>query len=108
MHTLTADQLNRQPQQLVDDARRSECALVLHDGEPVFISVPLGKGLVSQAVLLELAASLYDSEQVSLGAAAHIAGLAYSEMLDELGRRGVAVIRMEPGELERDLAAFGA
>jgi hypothetical protein len=38
--------------------------------------------------------------------AARIAGLAYGEMIDELGRRDVAVIRLEPGDLERELAAF--
>ena len=40
-------------------------------------------------------------------ATARIAGLAYSEMIDELGRRGIATIRLAPGELERELAAFG-
>jgi hypothetical protein len=28
-------------------------------------------------------------------------------MIDELGRRDIAVIRLEPGELERELAEFG-
>jgi len=108
MHTLTSDELNRQPQQLIDDARRGEPALVLRDGEPVFMSVPLGKGMASEAVCLEFAVNLYGSAQISLGVAARIAGLAYSEMIDELGRCGMAVIHLEPGELERELAAFGA
>ena len=56
---------------------------------------------------LELAARLYDHEQISLGVAARTAGVSYSEMIDELGRRDIAVIRLEPGELERELAAFG-
>ena len=29
------------------------------------------------------------------------------EFLDALGARGIATIRLEPGELERELAAFG-
>ncbi len=107
MRTLTTDELNRQPQQLIDDAQRAEPVLVLRDGEPVFMSVPLGKGMASEAVRLEFAVNLYNSAQISLGTAARIAGLAYSQMIDELGRRGIAVIRMEPGELERELAAFG-
>jgi len=36
-----------------------------------------------------------------------IAGLACSEMIDELGRRGIAAIRLGQGELERELRAFG-
>lgn len=107
MHTLTADELKRQPQQLIDDAQRGEPALVTRDGEPVLLAVPLGKGIESHEVRVHLAATLFDREQISLGLAARIAGLSYSEMIDELGRREIPVIRLSPGELERELAAFG-
>lgn len=107
MHTLSDEDLNRQPQQLLDDARRGEPAIVTVDGEPVMLTLPLGRGMGAQSVLLDLAATLYDREQISLGMAARIAGLGYGEMMDELGRRGIAVIRLAPGELEQELAAFG-
>ena len=68
------------------------------------LAVPLAIGLDAREVRLQLAARLYDHEQISLGVAARIAGLAYSEMIDELGRRDIAVIRLEPGELERATA----
>ncbi|MFZ2650528.1 MAG: UPF0175 family protein [Burkholderiaceae bacterium] len=58
-------------------------------------------------MLADLAATLFDREQISLGLAAQMAGLPYSEMVDELGRREIAVIRLEPGELERELGSFG-
>ena len=107
MHTLTADELTRQPQQLIDDAQRGELAIVTVAGEPVMMAWPLGKGIDADAMLVDLAATLFDREQISLGLAARIASLSYSEMVDELGRREIAVIRLEPGELERELAAFG-
>lgn len=107
MHTLTADELMRQPQQLIDDAQRGELSIVTVAGEPVMMAWPLGKGIDSNAMLVDLAATLFDREQISLGLAARVAGLSYSEMVDELGRREIAVIRLEPGELERELAAFG-
>lgn len=107
MHTLTTDEMNPQPQQLLDGALRGETVLVTRGGEPVFMAVPLGKGLVSRLVRLELAAALFDSEQISLGLAARIAGLGHSDMIDELGRRGIATIRLAPGDLQRELAAFG-
>ena len=107
MHTFTADELKREPQQLIDDARRGEPAIVTVAGEPVTMALPLAKGIDSRAMLVDLAATLFDREQISLGLAARIAGLSYSEMVDELGRREIAVIRLEPGELERELAAFG-
>lgn len=103
MHTLTADELNREPQQLIDDARRGQAAIVTVEGEPVMMAVPLGKGIESQAVRLEFAVNLYDREQISLGLAAQIAGLSYSEMIDELGRRGIAVVRYSTEELSQEL-----
>jgi prevent-host-death family protein len=107
MQSITADELKRQPELLIDGAQRGEPALVTRDGEPVLLAVPLGRGMPSQQARTELAAALFDREQISLGVAARIAGLSYSEMIDELGRRGIASIRLAPGELERELAAFG-
>jgi predicted HTH domain antitoxin len=71
------------------------------------IAWPLGKGIEADAMLIDLAATLFDREQLSLGLAARLAGLSYSKMVDELGRREIAVIRLEPEELERELAALG-
>ena len=107
MHTLTDDDLKRRPQQLLDDAQRGEPAIVTIAGEPVMMTVPLGKGIEVPGVRLELAAMLFDREQVSLGTAARMAGLSISETIDEFGRRNIAVIRLAPGDLERELAAFG-
>jgi predicted HTH domain antitoxin len=107
MHTITAEEVARQPQRLLDDAAHGKPSLVTRAGEPVLLAVPLGSGVDTREVRLELAARLYDSQQISLGVATRIAGLSYSEMIDALGARGIATIRLEPGELERELAAFG-
>ena len=107
MHTLTDDELRREPQALLDDARRGEVTLITTAGRPVVLAVPLADGRPVQPALVDLAAQLYDREMISLERAARIAGLAYSEMIDELGRRGIATIRLTPGELERELASFG-
>lgn len=103
MHTLTTDDLNRQPQQLIDDAQRGVPALVLRDGVPLLLSVPLGKGMESQAVRLEFAVNLYGQDQISLGLAARIAGCSNSEMIDEFGRRGMAVVRYDTDDLTQEL-----
>lgn len=107
MHTLTDEDLKRAPQQLIDDALRGEAAIVTVSGEVLMMAVPLGKGGSFWPGLRDLAATLFDREEISLGMAARMAGLSYSEMIDELGRREIAVIRLTPGELERELAAFG-
>jgi predicted HTH domain antitoxin len=107
MRSISVTQFLEHPDRLLADTRSGAVALVTQDGEPVFIALPLGKGAGSSGAKLELAAALFDREQVSLGLAAQIAGLPYSEMVDELGRRGIAVIRLGPGELDRELAALG-
>lgn len=106
MRTLTADELTRQPQQLIDSAQRGESTFVTVAGDPIMMAFPLCKGIDSNAVLVDVAAALFDRELLSLGLAARITGLSYSQMIDELGRREIAVIRLEPGELERELAQF--
>ncbi|MEO8298914.1 MAG: UPF0175 family protein [Burkholderiales bacterium] len=108
MHTLTDDELQREPSRLLDDAHRGEITLVTTDGQPVLVAVPLDAGGPTRSAMLDLAVQLYDGEQISLGRAAEIAGLAYADMMDELGRRGIATLRLKPGELDRDLAAFGS
>jgi predicted HTH domain antitoxin len=100
------DELRRQPQQLIDHAQRGELSIVTVADVPVMMARPLGKGIDTNALLIDLAATLFDGEQLSLGLAARIAGLSCSEMVDELGRREIAVIQLEPEELERELAAF--
>lgn len=107
MHTITAEDLARAPQQLLAEAQGGELTVITDGGEPVLLAVPLEQGAPMQTTLIELAAQLYDKELISLERAARIAGLSYSETIDEFGRRGIATIRLTPEELERELAAFG-
>ena len=107
MLTLTDEELRRAPEALFDHEHQGQLTVVTTNGQPVVLALPLGGGPQLHAALLDLATSLYDNEQISLGRAAEIAGLAYADMMDELGRRGIATIRLRPGELERELAVFG-
>lgn len=107
MRTITVNDLTRQPRGLIEDAQRGNPVIVSSAGEPLLLALPLGTRIAPQRLLLELAVTLFDREQISLGRASTIAGLACSEMIDELGKRGIAAIRLGPGELERELAAFG-
>jgi predicted HTH domain antitoxin len=108
MQTLTPDDLNRQPQRLLDDAARGEVSLVMRDGQALLLAVPLGPGLDTSDARLELAARLFDREQISLGLAARLAGLSYGEMVDELARRDISVIRTTADDLKGELADFGS
>jgi len=107
MLTLTDEDLQRAPQQLLSDARRGELTVITTDGRPMMLAVPLADGAPMRSALVDMAAALFDREEISLGTAARIAGMSYSEMIDELGRRGIDTIRITPEELERELAAWG-
>lgn len=107
MHTFTVDDFTRQPERLLTAAKHGEVAVVTDSGAAVLLAVPMEQGESVQTTLIELAAQLYDNEMISLERAARIAGLSYSETIDEFGRRGIATIRLTPEELERELAAFG-
>lgn len=103
MHTLTYEEISLHPQSLLADAKRGEPALVVENGQPVFMTVPMGQGLEAREVRLELAVGLFDREQISIGIAARIAGISISEMVDELGKRQIAVIRYSEDELQEEL-----
>ena len=96
MHTLTDEDLQRAPQQLLADARRGELTVITTNGRPMMLAVPLADGAPMRTALVDLAAALFDREEISLGTAARIAGLSYSEMIDELGRREIDTIRITP------------
>lgn len=103
MHTLTSEQMRTQPQSLLADAKRGEPALIIENGQPVFMTIPMGQGLDAREVRLELAVGLFDREQVSIGIAARIAGLSISDMIDEMGRRQIPVVRYGEGELQEEM-----
>lgn len=107
MHTCTVDDSTREPQRLLAETRHGDITVITDGGEAVLQAVPLAQGHAIQITLAELAAQLYDKELISLERAARVAGLSYSETIDEFGRRGIATIRLTPEELERELAAFG-
>lgn len=107
MGSISVKQFLEHPDRVLADARGGDIALVTQDGEPLLMTVPMGANLDSQALRLELAVCLFDREQISIGVAARIAGLAVGEFIDELGRRNVLVIRTTAEDLERELAAFG-
>lgn len=104
MRTLSDDELRRQPQVVLDDAKRGESALVTVDGEPMMLALPLGPLSGNRPERLELAVSLYERDLLSLGLASKVAGLSYRCMVDELDRRRIPVVRYDVDDLERERA----
>ena len=111
MHTLTAEDLQHAPQHLLANARLGEVTVVTMvtvEERPMLVAMPLTDGMPMQSALVDLAATLYGGDQIGLGIAARIAGMSCSDMIDELGRREIATIRITPEELERELADWRA
>lgn len=108
MPTITAEELPQHGGRLLDDAKPGASNVVTEQGEPVMLTLPLGQAGGSSAERLALAVVLYEHGILSLGLTANVAGLTYSETIDALGHDDIAVLRLEPGELERELAAFGS
>lgn len=107
MTTLTADDLKLQPKRLLDDARQGKSDVVTELGEPVMLTLPLGANAGSSGERLGLAVTLYERDLLSLGLAAKAAGLSYSQMIDELGRRQIPVVRYSIEDLDRELDYVG-
>ena len=55
MHTLTDEELKREPQTLLDETLRGEVTIITVDGRAVLMAVPLDDGVPSAAALLDLA-----------------------------------------------------
>lgn len=104
MHTLTTDEVTAEPLRLLEDARKGQADMVLAEGEPLMLTVPLLAAGGSNAERLELAVTLYERDVLSLGLAAKVAGLSYSRMVDALGERRIPVVRYDEDDLERELA----
>ena len=103
MGSISVKQFLEHPDQLLSEAQGGEIAVVTQNGEPVFMAVPMGAGLDSKKVRLEIAVSLFDREQISVGVASRIAGLSISEMIDELGRRRIPVVRYSEEEFAEEM-----
>ena len=103
MGSISVEQFLDHPDKLLSDAQGAEIAIVTQDGEPVFMVVPMGAKLDSRSVRLELAVTLFDREQISVGVAARIAGFSIPEMIDELGRRRIPVVRYSGEEFAEEM-----
>ena len=108
MGLISVEQFLEHPDKLLSDAQDGEIDVVTRDGEPVFMALPMGANLDSRSVRLELAVSLFVRDQVSIGVASRIAGLSIGEMIDELGRRRIPVIRYSADELAGEIKNFGS
>ncbi len=106
MQTFTIRDLRDRTGELVRDAEAGKLSVVTKHGQPVFVAVPFDETLLKSGVNVALAMKLFDEEKISLGQAVRLSGMSHSAFIDLLGHLRIPMLRMEPGELERELADF--
>lgn len=107
MGSISVEQLIRSPAKLIQEAESGQLAIVTKDGRPLFLAVPYDERLANENVHVVVAVRLYETEIVSLGRAARIAGLSIGEFIGRLAALKIPIARYSPEELEREIAAFG-
>ena len=107
MDTFTIRDLRERTGELVRDAEAGELSVVTKHGRPVFVAVPFDETMIREGVKVALAVKLFDSEVVSLGKAAKLAGMSQSEFIDHLGALKIPVVQYSTDELESELKAIG-
>ncbi len=107
MGVISIEDLIKSPALLIAEADSGRVAIVTKDGRPLFLAVPYDERLAKEEVHVAVAVRLYESEVISLGKAAGIAGLSLSEFIDRLGAVNIPVIRYPAEDLKREIAEFG-
>ena len=107
MGSISVKQFLEHPDRVLSEAQGGNIDVVNQDGEAVFMAVPIGAGLDPKKVRLEIAVYLFDKDQISIGVASSIASLSISEMIDELGRRRIPVVRYSEEEFAEEMKYVG-
>ena len=107
MGVFSIEQLIESPVALIAEAEIGQVSIVTKDGRPLFLAVPYDERLAKEEVHVAVGVRLYESEVISLGTAARIAGLSLSEFIDRLGALNIPVIRYPAEDLKREIAEFG-
>ena len=103
MQTFSIRDLRDRSGELTREAEAGRLSLVTRHGQPLFVSVPFTEDVLSSGVHTALAVSLFKSGDLSLGQAAKLARMAYSDFIEYLGALKIPVVRYEAGELEAEL-----
>jgi antitoxin (DNA-binding transcriptional repressor) of toxin-antitoxin stability system len=88
--------------ELVRNAESGKVSVVSKHGKPLFIAVPFDETLLSAGVNVALADKLVFAGDLSVGAGAKLATMAYADYLAHLGRQGYSMISPDIG-LEDEL-----
>lgn len=103
MQTFSIRDLREKSGELSREAEAGHPALITKRGKPMMIALPFSDKLLNNGINLALAEQLYCDGHVSLGKAAKIAELSYSQFAKHLSDLNIAVVDYSADELEDEL-----
>jgi prevent-host-death family protein len=106
MQAFAVRDLREHTGELVRNAESGKLSVVSKHGKPLFIAVPFDETVLSAGVNVALADKLVFAGELSVGAGAKLASMAYADYLSHLGRQGYSMIDPEV-DLEAELRVLG-
>lgn len=95
MESFAVRDLREHTGELVRNAESGQYSVVTKHGRPLFVALPFDDALLRSGVNLALADKLVQSGELSVGAAAKLAGMPYARYLQHLGAMGVSMLDAE-------------
>lgn len=106
MQTFSIRDLRDRSGELTREAEEGRLSLITKHGQPLFVSVPFTDAVMEHGVRFGLALQLYKQHDISLGKAAQIAQMPYSDFLFRVGRMGIPIVDYSIEELKQELATL--
>jgi predicted HTH domain antitoxin len=103
MQSFTIRDLRDKSGELTREAEAGRLSLVTRHGQPLFVSVPFTDELIEAGVHTALAVNMFKSGALSLGQAAKVARMAYSDFIEYLGALKIPVATYEVSEVDREV-----
>ena len=106
MQTFSIRDLREHTGEITRTAEAGEISVIAKHGQPLFLAVPFDDALIEYGVKVDIAVKLFESDFLTLGKAARLAGLSQEAFIEILGAMGIPVVKYEPSELEEELRSL--
>jgi prevent-host-death family protein len=107
MQAFAVRDLREHTGELVRNAESGQYSVVSKHGKPLFVALPFTDAVLNAGVSLALADQLLRSGELSVAAAAKLAGMPYARYLQHLGASGYSMLD-DSAALDAELALLNA
>jgi prevent-host-death family protein len=105
METFAVRDLREHTGDLVRNAENGEYSIVSKHGKPLFVALPFNDALLAAGVSVALADKMVQQGELSIAAAAKLAGMPYARYLQHLGALGYSMLD-EATNIDAELATL--